>query len=404
MTRFPRWRRTAGTTLVAAVAVALIAVPGSQAATTGTGNVLKVWAPEYMATSAAPMTKSLAVATAQHFDVIIAKPNTYARYVAAMHTANPALQIFAYVNGMYAGSNQANAFPASWYEYDSSGAKVRSVFYGNYLMDPTSSGWIANRAKLCQQVIASSGYDGCGLDTLGAAAVSNTGYVTGFPINKATNAPWTMNGWLQTTTQVAAAIRSATAPHPLAGNGIADGPSYFFPTAPTSQLFAGLDVGMAEGFLRVGRAPLLPYPSATAWKQNVDMLANAGAQGHRLVVVTKVWNTGTQAQKDAWHKYALASFLLGTTGSSYFSFLYDESLDPATYSPWWSTSLGAPAGPYFLRQAGVYERDFATGMALVNPTGNSATVNLGGTYRTLNGRTVSSLTLGPTSGEVLTKS
>jgi hypothetical protein len=403
MTRYPSWRITAVASL-AAVALALVTVPGSQASTTSPGNVLKVWAPEYMARNAPAMTRTLAVAEARHFDVIIAKPTTYSRFVVAMHTANPRLQLFAYVNGMYAAASQGSSFPASWYEYDASGAKVRSVLFNNYLMDPTSSGWMGDRAKLCQQVIARSGYDGCGLDTLGSAAVSNTGYVTGFPINKATNKPWTMNQWLQATTRVAAAVRSATAPHPLAGNGIGDGQSYFASTAPTSQLFGGVDVGMAEGFLRVGRAPLFPYPSAAAWKQNVDMLADAGSRAHRLVVVTKVWNTGTQVEKDAWHKYALASFLLGSTGTSYFSFLYDIGLDPATYQPWWNTQLRAPSGSYFLRQTGVYERDFAAGIALVNPTGRSRTVSLGGAYTTLDGRTVSSLTLAPTTGEVLTRS
>lgn len=115
-----------------------------------------------------------------------------------------------------------------------------------------------------------------------------------------------------------------------------------------------------------------------------------------------MWAEGTQAEKDAWHRFALASFLLGADGSARFYFTYDEATEPTTYLPWWDTSLGAPSGPYLRRSDGVYSREFAQGRVYVNPTSRTRTIALGGTFTTLTGAPVTSLTLGPTSAEVLT--
>jgi hypothetical protein len=116
--------------------------------------------------------------------------------------------------------------------------------------------------------------------------------------------------------------------------------------------------------------------------------------------MTKVWTNGTQDQKDAWHRYALATFLLGyTPGKSYFAFRYDRSL--TTLNPYWSVNIGDPVGSY-ANVNGVYERQFSNGWVYVNPTTTTVTVDLGGSYRTLEGTVVTSLTLPPHAGDVLT--
>lgn len=400
---FRRTRRHWAAAAVAlCVPLTVSVVPSAPPAQAGTAtNVLKMWAPKYMERGGT-MTRAEAVEEARHFDVIIAKPSEYSRFVADMRAANPRLRLFAYINGTFAKVSEATTYPDAWYVRDTNGEKVRSVLFGQYMMDPNSSGWVQTRISLCRHVIAASGYDGCGLDVLGTTPVTEMTYVTGRPVNSTTGTAWTGQQWLTATTALAASVRSGSG-RPIAGNGIGDGPRYFYAGFPSSQLFGGVDVGMAEGFLRSGRADLTAYPTVADWKANVDMLADAGARGKSLVVVTKVWNTGTQSQKDAWHKFALASFLLGSDGRARFSFLYDIALDPGAWHPWWATSLGAPSGPYTRRSDGAYNREFALGRALVNPTGRIVNVPLGAAYTTLDGSRVTALTLAPHSGEVLTR-
>lgn len=403
--RFPR--RTTSRWLAGAVALCLplalatVSSVGAVSAATGSTNVLKVWAPKYMERGGTT-TRSEAVDEARHFDVIIAKPGEYDAYVADMRAANPALKLFAYVNGTFAKASQATAFPDAWYVRDTNGAKVTSTMFGQYMMDAASSGWVDDRVALCRHAIAASGYDGCGLDVLGTTPVTDMTYVSGRPVNPRTRLAWTGQQWLTATTALAAAVRSGTG-RAVAGNGVGDGPRYWYAGFPSSQLLNGLDIGMAEGFLRSGRAELGAYPTLSDWKLSVNMLADADARGKSLVVTTKVWNTGTSAQKDAWHKFALASFLMGANGRSRFVFLYDITLDPAAYHPWWNTVLGSPSGAYAARGDGTYVRDFALGKVLANPGGGTVKVALGAAYTTLDGRRVTAVTLAPHSGEVLTR-
>jgi hypothetical protein len=65
--------------------------------------------------------------------------------------------------------------------------------------------------------------------------------------------------------------------------------------------------------------------------------------------------------------------------------------------------VGAPSGPP-VETGGVWRRQFANGLVLVNPT-DSATVNvpLGGRYLQPNGSVVTSAVLGPHTGLTLRK-
>lgn len=349
----------------------------------------------------AEITHAQAVEEAKRFDVVIAKPKTYAPYVADMRAANPKLVLLAYYNGTFVSANEGDTYPESWYVRDADGNKVQSVRWDNYMMDPSNPGWVDDRKRACEQLLLSSGYDGCGLDVLGTTPVTDGSFVTARPINASTGQPWTPAEWLDATTKLGAAVGDYVA-RPVYGNGVGNGPRYFEPAYPSRQLLTGLDGAMAEGFLRSGRSPLDVYPTVAEWKAHVDMLVDAGSLGGRLVVVTKAWNTGTAAQKDELHKFALATFLLGNDGSSRFSFQYEEGDNPAAGHPWWNTRLGAPTGGYTAKSNGVYQRNFERGRVLVNPTTNTVKVSLGATFTALGGARVTSLTLAPHSGEVLT--
>ena len=119
-----------------------------------------------------------------------------------------------------------------------------------------------------------------------------------------------------------------------------------------------------------------------------------------------MWNVSATAapeQIDRWHKYALASFLLGTNGHSYFNFSTANTVAGVFIDhPWDRVQVGGPVNRY-AKVRGVYRRDFSAGIALVNPTTASVTLSLGGTYRDLSGVERTSITLTPNTGDVLVK-
>ncbi|MDQ2799876.1 MAG: putative glycoside hydrolase family 15 protein [Armatimonadota bacterium] len=101
-------------------------------------------------------------------------------------------------------------------------------------------------------------------------------------------------------------------------------------------------------------------------------------------------------------EYALAGYLLISNGG-------DGLGGNSKVSPehWWNgyeTNLGAARSVRTRSRNGLFQRDFAHGLVLLNEPGASpAHVLLPGPYRTLSGETVTSVTLGPKEGAVLTR-
>jgi hypothetical protein len=104
------------------------------------------------------------------------------------------------------------------------------------------------------------------------------------------------------------------------------------------------------------------------------------------------------ALNPAGQQYGLASYFLISNGN-------DEIGDQtATPDNWWTgydVELGSPLGPRSYNN-GVFERDFSGGKVLLGEPGLSTrTVDLGGTFTTLDGTQVTSVSLGGSQGFVL---
>jgi hypothetical protein len=266
-------------------------------------------------------------------------------------------------------------------------------------MDPTSQGWIANRVSTCQAELASSGYDGCFLDMLGPATM-DIGYDNALPVNPSTGQPWALNEWLRATGSLAARVRAATGAH-IIGNGLASGNAFYDPNAPSSLILQGIDGGTAEVWMRTPNASVSSYPSLTDWKQNVDMLSADPSAS--ILTITKTWTGGAQAQKDAWHQFALASFLLGTDGNDFFEFTDDNSATGIIgTSPMDQVNVGLPTSNYGPMGNGAYARNFTRGVAVVNPGDTTVTIPLGTSMIGLDGAERTSVTLTPHAADVLT--
>jgi hypothetical protein len=401
-----RLRRALGTAVAAAVVPLVLTAWGPAKATNGT--FVKRWAATMDGgTAAQSVTLDQAVSDAKSLDLIVARKGTFTPYLAAMRLANPSVKVLVYLNGAYAQQNQgpsSGAYPSNWYAKDAYGSPVTSKTEGNWLMDVSNQAWVQDRAQTCTSYLADSGYDGCYVDMLGASSVAR-GYVSSPPVNPGTGQVWTSQDWLAATSNLGGAVKNGNSSRMVVGNGLQNGRQYFSSPDGTSVLLNGIDGGNAQGWIRGAGDAINAFPSVANWKQDVDMLTDAGVKGKSVMTMTKVWGvTATQDQIDAVHRFALASFLLGSNGNQYFDFDANQT-DGAVVPdhPYDHVNVGQPTGAYALTSK-VYVRYFTNGIAVVNPSKTATyTFNLAGTYRNLQGQSVSSVTLAPDTGDVFSR-
>jgi hypothetical protein len=359
--------------------------PGFLAFAQGIGK----WQPEFMSVDHT-YTRAQAMAAADGFDVIMALPIAYADHVAAMRRVNPNLQILAYVNGGYSVNDDGSHHPQNWYARDRNGGKITSVRFGNYLMDPTQPGWIDDVAARCRSALGRSGYDGCFLDSLGPAALQPS-YVTGLPVSRFTGMVWQREPYLEATSRLARQVKRRIAPRHVVANGVGSGEAYLDDPG-TGALADAVDGAMVELFVREPGASLTDYRSVTEWRKDVDMLVDAGRTGRVLLCITKAWAPGPQVQKDRLHRFAFGTFLLGTNGRSFFSFLSGRNV--SRQSPPWEVPLGSPLEP-FAMEGGLFRRRFTSGWVIVNPEDRRLELDLDRPMRTASGNLVRRVRMAP---------
>jgi hypothetical protein len=348
--------------------------PGSDAAGCGPSpsvgpapsrdGVFQTWAPANE--RAGVISPAQALEAAGHFDLLVLSSSIEGEQLRAMAGVDPQLRMLVYLNASFAQSREANTYPSSWYARDARGEKIRSVGFGNWLMDVSEPGWIRERAERCQGFIEARGFGGCMLDLLGTSPLL-PGYATGIPVREETHEEWRAKDWLRATSRIARTVARAVRPAVVIGNGLGNGARFFDPAAPSSVLLEGVDGGIAEAWLRSPREPLDAAPSTAEWLLDIELLSRAGAGSDAVLVLTKAWGDGTEQQKDRLHEFALASFLLGMEGNAYFAFSYSPRSDPLRWHPWWDLEIGSAIGRFGVVD-GIYRRRFSGGLVLVNPT------------------------------------
>jgi hypothetical protein len=326
-------------------------------------------------------------------------PSVDRKRLAAMGRVDPPLRLLVYMNAAFAQAREGDAYPDSWYARDTHGSKIRSVGFGNWLMDVTVRGWTRDRARRCERLLATAPFEGCMLDLLGTAPLL-PGYATGIPIDERTHDAWREKDWLDATSNLASTVERLVRPAIVVGNGLGNGARFFDPTAPSSVLMDGVDGGIAEGWLRSPREGLDTYPSVSDWLLDIEMLSSVGGDAKTVLVLTKAWADGTRRQKDRWHEYALASFLLGMEGNAFFHFSSSPRSDPIRWHPWWDLDIGRAIESYGIVD-GIYRRPFTRGLVLVNPSAETRTMGLDGDFVDLRGASVRSATLPAHTGLVL---
>jgi len=419
----------AGNTSAWSALVTIVYQPGGVAGYPSTLDGVHLAANMHMLNGARIADLATAQQLAHDFDWLVPTATQLNGYGAAMRALNPNLRMFVYQNGMF--SPLATLAP-SWYMLDKNGNRIQSVGWGNYLMDPRSTtpftyqdalsggtpityyGWTDWVKKRCQMTLdqAPGVYDGCFLDMLMSAPLNPTYNQSGtVPVkDQTTDQTWTATEWMQMTGSLAQTVATYTG-KPVEGNALSNGISFYSTSnirGPTKNLLPDITTAWAEITLRDPHAAATAWPSITAWKQHIQMMIDAGTAGTPLITTTKLWTTATTQQQNQWRTFALASYLIGNTGSDYFEFSTSPQNTPLDeYNPLYTTNIGTPTETHpttddYLKN-GVYQRTFTNGITIINPTTTTQTTTLPTSYQTPTGTTTTQITLPPNTATILTR-
>jgi hypothetical protein len=155
------------------------------------------------------------------------------------------------------------------------------------------------------------------------------------------------------------------------------------------QLNAADYIELERGFNDAG---IVGGASKFGWQTLASFIDRRHADGRAVIL-------DGYADSPAGRLYGLASYFLMSSGRD--AIANDAATRPDAFWTGYDVGLGAAAGPRY-RTDGIWRRDFARGVVLVNEPGSPArTVAVGAGLRDIDGVERSSVTLGAASGAVL---
>jgi hypothetical protein len=266
---------------------------------------------------------------------------------------------------------------------------------------PLYAGDISNPAfraywiSLAQTTMARGGYKGIYIDDVNMEfRVTDGWYNQIAPMDSSTGLPMTYDAWRSYVANFLEQVRAAFPNTELMENTIwyangattQDADPYIKRQISTSSHIA-LERGIANDDGLTGGTG---FWSVNAYFGYVDRVHALG----KGVSYTEYDLNPKQMQ------YGLAGYFLTSNGKDKLS---DQTSAPGT---WWSgydVQLGSPLGARTYNSNGIYRRDFTGGIVLLGDPGlvGTQTVALNGTYKTLDGASVSSVSLTSRQGVVL---
>ncbi|MDQ6605855.1 MAG: putative glycoside hydrolase family 15 protein [Actinomycetota bacterium] len=380
-------RRQARTRLLALMTM-LVAAILSWAASAATASPLAQFSRETYAYSSALTTQQ----EAGRYQVMVLQSTDHAM-VAQLKAANPNLKVFMYSDTLDSRASDPglatctdyttdNASHPNWFLLDQNGNRIQSRNYpGNYLMDVGNTAYQQACVSHATSMAKQYGFDGVFFDDL-------TAYLSWVMPSTATVAAYPTAATWQTAEY---SFISYAAPQ-LHGRGLlvignigggANVPGLW------QQWTTPLDGSEEESWMDSG----MTY----YWPQEIANAAWSAANGKIAILHSHSLN-------ETGNTYGLASMLLVTQGNEGYSTANANYTSAESWFPEYQTaqSLGAATSASTKLANGVYARAFAGGVVLVNPSGSTQSVALGGgTYSGSGLSSASNATLGPWSGLVL---
>ncbi|MDO9352877.1 MAG: putative glycoside hydrolase, partial [Solirubrobacteraceae bacterium] len=325
-------------------------------------------------------------------------------FASLMRRTNPDLTLLSYANATLAEPGNVTDLPEAAFAHDDSGARITATGFGTYLMESSFEPWRQMATEQCDERVARAGYDGCLVDML-TLGIFARGIVSAPPQDPATGQTYTEVAYRDQMLALAAAYRERSPSLIHIGNSVENAYRYWEAGEATSQPLVTSQPGaQMEDFLRGAGDDVTDFPSPSQWLLNVRVIEDMQDRGTVGLFTTKLWVPAGRAQVARWQAYAMATFLMGADGGSYFAFTRSRdqvgvlNLNAPYRMP---RTIGRSTGPRTRLASGAWIRRFARGRAVVNPTGRADTVRLGRPWRTLDGRVTRTLRLPARSGDVV---
>jgi hypothetical protein len=279
-----------------------------------------------------------------------------------------------------------------WFLHDLDGNRIMHSVFGAYLMDIGSSGWRQHYTNWVNEYLSLYSFDGIFADDVWNSFNFDVWTVPSSEIPAEIGEHWhsDMLGMIEF-------VKASIGDKLLVVN-----------TGNNGDYVYACDGKMEEEFVHPSWYPIDAFHDYYInWENKVNNLRDLSQAGKYYLVLpgTIISKNPTAAELEEVHDmlvYCFSSYLLGASGekaSFGFNGFYSNDGSGGYYEEF-DVSLGSPLNAYYLMDT-VYSRDFSNGKVLVNPTTSSHTVNLGGEYKTLDGQTVSSVTLDDHSGIIL---
>ena len=335
---------------------------------------------------------------ANNFDLLVTGTDMTQATLAGIKALNPNILIFVYMDTIathdyYPFWSTVNAHE-DWFIHDNAGNRVINTYWwGWHLMNETS-GWRDFYVQHSNTLLSSPYVDGIfGDDVINEIRWT---IMAGVFSDAVTNAVLTtsdfpssyLDNWKSDTVDFLNYVK----------NNINSNKKFIINSEErTTNLYlvnTNVDGKMGEGFAGATTEAML--------LESINGMVRDSATGKIFIAENYAGSSMAETSRSA--EYCYVATLLGMNGNNcYFGYnygLYYGYEQGANYMPALVTNLGSPSGTYYKSQS-VYQRDFANGKVLLNPSDASYTVNLGGNYQLLNGTIVSSITLDSWSGEIL---
>jgi len=223
------------------------------------------------------------------------------------------------------------------------------------------------------------------------------------PINPRTNALYTDKEW---NADMVAFVndfhRLVSKPWLANGAGLLGARQYHPNQVYADPVIDVVDGILIEGWIRWENQDLRPEAE---WKANLDFLQSLVNKGKFVLAWTIGYgNIPEPLTLDQVLMYGLCSHRLVTTPKTLFALSCNNLAYELDHYTLMRTNLSYPTKPYQKRtDVPVYERDFQQGKVLVNSTTSEQIVRLGRSYKTLEGRTVTEVTMPAKTGVILKK-
>ena len=335
-----------------------------------------------------------------NFDIVITGFKA-ASSIGKIKALNPNIMVLGYrdIIGMHSNYDDWSEVDSheEWFLHDVNGNRLIHKYWGWYAMDVGNVGWRSHYANYVKSKLDSYSFDGVFADDAWDAFFAGSGWN-----------PWTVpikdvpveikNRWHDDMLEMIRFVKATIGERLLIVN-----------TSNNDDYVDACDGMMAEGFAHPGWWSLDEFHDEYYWKGNVESLKSISQRGkyyltHSGTIISENPTEGDLEKVHDMMMYCFASYLLGVNGEKAtfgFNNIYSED-GSRGYYPEFDISLGSPVNNYYMIDS-VYTRDFTDGKVLVNPTTSIYTVSLGNEYKTVDGQTVSNVTLDTHSGLILLK-